>query len=159
MAIASYSSMDDAVARQREWTRADLPFYVAPTVVRGVVYYRVFAGMLPGRQPAEALMAQLVDEGIKDTARSWDVRPAGLAFDLGTYASSQEARTVLETLFGHGVPAYLVPAAGETAADSIAYRIYAGGYERSEDARPLRERLERAGFKFELTERVGLLLR
>lgn len=159
VAIAAYSSLDDAVTRQREWTRADLPFYVAPTVVRGVVYYRVFAGMLAERESAEELMAQLVRDGVKDTIRSWDVRQAGLAFNFGTYASSQEARAVLETLFGHGVPAYMVPAAGAVGADSIAYRVYAGGYERPEDARPLREHIENAGFEVELVERVGLQLR
>jgi septal ring-binding cell division protein DamX len=159
VAIAAYSSLDDAVSRQREWTRADLPFYVAPTVVRGVVYYRVFAGMLPERENAEELMDQLVRDGVKDTIRSWDVRQAGLAFNFGTYASSQEARAVLENLFGHGVPAYMVPAAGGADADSIAYRVYAGGYERAEDALPLRERIEQAGFEVELIERVGLQLR
>jgi septal ring-binding cell division protein DamX len=159
VAIAAYSSLDDAVSRQREWTRADLPFYVAPTVVRGVVYYRVFAGMLPARESAEELMARLVRDGIKDTSRGWDVRQAGLAFNFGTYASSQEARAVLETLFGHGVPAYMVPAAGGAGADSIAYRVYAGGYERPEDAGPLREDIEQAGFDVELVERVGLLLK
>ncbi len=159
VAIAAYSSLDDAVSRQRQWTRADLPFYVAPTVVRGVVYYRVFAGMMPERENAEQLMAQLVREGIKDTIRGWDVRQAGLAFNFGTYASSPEARAVLETLFGHGIPAYMVPAAGVGGTDSIAYRVYAGGYERSEDAAPLRERIERAGFDVELVERVGLLLK
>lgn len=159
VAIAAYSSLDDAVTRQRDWTRADLPFYVAPTVVRGVVYYRVFAGMLPAREDAERLMAELVRDGIKDESRGWDVRRAGLAFNFGTYASSQEARAVLETLFGHGVPAYMVPAAGAADADSIAYRVYAGGYEQSEDARPLRERIERAGLEVDLVERVGLQLK
>ena len=66
---------------------------------------------------------------------------------------------MLETLFGHGVPAYMVPAAGGVGADSIAYRVYAGGYERPEDASPLRDRIESAGFDVELVERVGLLLR
>jgi cell division septation protein DedD len=159
VAIAAYSSMDDAVARQREWARADVPFYVAPTVVRGVIYYRVLAGMLPEREKAEELMTQLVRDGIKDTIRAWDVRQARLAFSFGTYASSQEARAVLETLFGHGVPAYMVSAVGEAGEDSIAYRVYAGGYERPEDARPLREHIERAGFDVELVERVGLQLR
>ncbi|MGD2154610.1 MAG: SPOR domain-containing protein, partial [Gemmatimonadales bacterium] len=159
VAIAAYSSLDDAVARQRQWTRADLPFYVAPTVVRGVVYYRVFAGMMPAREDAEQLMAELVRDGIKDESRGWDVRRAALAFNFGAYATSQEARAVLETLFGHGVPAYMVPAAGGIGADSIAYRVYAGGYEQAEDARPLRERIERSGLQVDLVERVGLQLK
>jgi len=153
--IASYSSYDDALARQREWTRADLPFYVAPTPVRGIVYYRVFAGMLADRERAEELMAQLVRERIKDTIRDWDVRPARLAFNFGVYSSSGEARAVLETLFAQGVPAYIVPAAAD---DGIAYHVFAGGYERPEDARPLEEQLRRAGLDVELVERVGLVL-
>lgn len=153
--IASFSSYEDALARQREWTRADLPFYVAPTPVRGVVYYRVFAGMLAGRERAEELMTQLVRQRIKDTARDWDVRPARLAFSFGVYSSSREARATLETLFGQGVPAYIVPAAAD---GEIAYHVYAGGYERPEDARPLEEQIARAGLDVELVERVGLVL-
>lgn len=153
--IASFSSYDDALARQREWTRADLPFYVAPTPVRGIVYYRVFAGMLADRERAEELMAQLVRERIKDTVRDWDVRPARLAFSFGVYSSSGEARAVLERLFAQGVPAYIVPGAGD---DGIAYHVFAGGYERPEDARPLEEQLRRAGLDVELVERVGLVL-
>ncbi|KPK81852.1 MAG: hypothetical protein AMS25_04850 [Gemmatimonas sp. SM23_52] len=153
--IASFSSYDDALARQREWTRADLPFYVAPTPVRGIVYYRVFAGMLADRERAGELMAQLVRERIKDTVRDWDVRPARLAFSFGVYSSSGEARALLETLFAQGVPAYIVPAAAD---DGIAYHVFAGGYERPEDARPLKEQLRRAGLDVELVERVGLVL-
>ena len=35
--IASFSSFDDALTRQREWATTGTAFYVAPTVVRGVV--------------------------------------------------------------------------------------------------------------------------
>ncbi len=157
VAIASFSSFDDAVARQREWTRADIPFYVAPTVVRGVVYYRVFAGMLAERTEAEQLMAQLVQDGVKDTERDWDVRPAGLAFKFGTYPTTRDAREVLETLLGRGVPAYIVPAHGTAEADGFAYHVYAGGYENAGDARPLQEHIERVGLDVELVERVGLV--
>ncbi len=156
--IASYSSFDDALTRREDWaSREDVPFYVAPTVVRGVVYYRVFAGLLPDRDRAEELMDRLVSEGIKETGRAWDVRPARLAFDFGIFPNAEEAQQVVDTLLGQGIHAYLVPAAG-AAANGSAYHVYAGGYEKPEDAAPLRERLESLGHDVELVERVGLEL-
>ncbi|MEE9133523.1 MAG: SPOR domain-containing protein [Gemmatimonadota bacterium] len=155
VAIASYSSLDDALARQRELMRADLPVYVAPTPVRGVVYYRVFAGMLPEREQGEELMTDLVRRGIKDTVRAWDVRPARYAFNFGVYPSARDARAVVETLQGQGVPAYTVAAPAAAGGDETAYHVYAGGYEKSEDAQPLRRMIERAGLDTELVERVG----
>ncbi len=157
VAIASYSSFEDAEARRRKLTRPDLPVYVAPTPVRGVVWYRVFAGILPERQQAEELMAQLVREGIKDTIRGWDIRPARYAFSFGTYDSARDASAVVETLFGRGVPAYIVPA--RRAGEAVGFHVYAGGYESEEDGRVLRERIERAGLELNLVERVGLISR
>jgi cell division septation protein DedD len=155
--IASYSSLDDALRRQSEWGRTDLPFYVAPTTVRGVVYYRVFAGLLPTRDEAVAVMDELVRRGVKDTARSWDVRPARLAFAFGTYPDAERAREVADSLGDRGVPAYVVGVAGETGAAH--YRVYAGGYESREDARPLRDQIDRSGLQTELVERVGVIAR
>ncbi len=155
VAIASYSSLDDALERQRGLNRADLQVYVAPTPVRGVVYYRVFAGMLGEREGGEQLMAELVRRGIKDTVRAWDVRPARYAFFFGIYPTERDARSVVETLQGQGIPAYTVPAAAMGGGDDPAYRVYAGGYEKIEDAQPLRAMIVRAGLESELVERVG----
>lgn len=151
--IASYSSFQDALDRRRQWTRAELPFYVAPTVVRGVVYYRVLAGMLPTRDQAVELMRALVQDGVKDTVRNWDVRPARLAFDFGTFPDRKAAEGTVETLTGQGVPAYVVPVAGK--AGEVAYRVYAGGYEETRDARPLEQQIDRSGLEAKLVERVG----
>ncbi len=156
VAIASYSSFEDAEARRRKLTRPDLPVYVAPTPVRGVVWYRVLAGLLPERPQAEELMAQLVREGIKDTMHAWDIRPARYAFSFGTYNTEREASAVVETLFGRGVPAYIV---ARRTAEGMGFHVYAGGYESEEDGRVLRERIERAGLELNLVERVGLISR
>ena len=153
--IASFSSFDDALARQRQWTTPATPFYVAPTVVRGVVYYRVFAAMLPDREAANELMLRLVDEGIKDSAADWDVRPTQLAFHFGRYHSERGAEAAVETLVAKGIPAYMVLAAA--APGSIAVHVYAGGYEDPREAIPLREQIEGAGLEAELVERVGLV--
>ncbi len=153
--IASFSSFDDALARQRQWTTPATPFYVAPTVVRGVVYYRVFAAMLPDREAANELMLRLVDEGIKDSAADWDVRPTQLAFHFGRYHSERGAEAAVETLVAKGIPAYTVLAAA--APGSIAVHVYAGGYEDPREAIPLLEQIEGAGLEAELVERVGLV--
>lgn len=158
VAIASYSSLDDAVERQRRWSRGDHTFYVAPTVVRGVVYYRVFAGILPDREQAQSLMAELVRTGVKEAINDWDVRPTRLAFSFGTYPSERDAGAAVESLRERGIPAYVVrvPDAGE---GGTAYHVYAGGYERPADARPLQDRLAEAGLDVELVERVGVVPR
>jgi cell division septation protein DedD len=156
VAIASYSSFEDALARQKRLARNEMPVYVAPTPVRGVVYYRVFAGLLAERSEAEALMAQLVREGIKDTVRAWDVRQAQFAFSFGTFDSAREAGKKLEELIQLGIHAYRVPVGAGTAESAVAYHVYAGGYETREAAAPLREQIETAGLSAELVERVGL---
>jgi hypothetical protein len=158
VAIASYSSLNDAVERQRRWSRGDLTFYVAPTVVRGVVYYRVFGGILPDREQARRLMAELVRAGVKEEVNDWDVRPTRLAFSFGTYPSERDASAAVESLRGRGIPAYVVkvPAADEGGA---AYQVYAGGYEKPADARPLQDRIAEAGLDAELVERVGMVPR
>ena len=157
--IASYSSFDDAMERQRRWSRAELPFYVAPTVVRGVVYYRVFAGMVAEREGAEEIMQQLVAEGIKEETRAWDVKAARFVFRFGSYGSAGDAHAVVEALLGRRINAYMVPAAAAGTEDSVAYHVYAGGYERAADADPLREQIASAGLESELVERVGLVSR
>ncbi len=157
--IASFSSFEDAVARRKDWSSPQLPVYVAPTPVRGVVYYRVFAGLLPERQQALDLMAQLARQGIKESVNNWDVRPARLALWFGTYPTADDAEAVVKTLAAGGVPSYMVPATPRVAGDAPAYHVYAGGYEKPEDASPLEERIAKAGFAgldAKLIERVGL---
>lgn len=156
--IASFSSLDDARVLRSRLTRADTRAYVAPTPVRGVVYFRVFAGMLPERDQANELMGELVRRGLKETANDWDVRPARYAFSFGSYPSSEDATSVVETLEAKGIPAYVVPVPGREAAET-AYRIYAGGFEDEEGAGPLREIIAGAGLDAELVERVGLVPR
>jgi cell division septation protein DedD len=158
VAIASYSAFDDALERQRKLSRADLPVYVAPTPVRGVIYYRVFAGLLSERSVAEELMAELVRDGVKEEVNGWDVRQVRYAFALGTYADAEEAGARVESLIELGIHAYTVSAPGGVGEGRVAYHVYAGGYESRDAADPLREKIEQAGLNAELVERVGLVL-
>ncbi|UCC71423.1 MAG: SPOR domain-containing protein [Gemmatimonadota bacterium] len=155
VAIASFRTLNEALARQRELTGLETTVYVAPTIVRGSVYYRLLSGLLPRRDQAEALMSRLVESGVKDVGRDWDVRPTGLAFRFGTYPSIGAADDAVGRLARQGIPAYRVPAA--SADGVVAYYVYAGGYERPDEGRHLREQIIRAGLEADLVERSGLV--
>lgn len=152
--IASFGTLDEALRRQRELAGVNAMYYTAPTSVEGTVYHRLFAAMLPGRGEAATLMTRLVREGVKSSFRSWDIRPAALAFFLGSYESRREADLAIDALLLQDIPAYRVPAAGE--AGATRYYVYAGGFEAAAEARYLQSLLAEAGLEAELVERVGL---
>jgi septal ring-binding cell division protein DamX len=156
VAVASFRSMDDAVAQIDAYSRSDISFYVAPTVVRNVVWYRVLAGVLATKEEAAGLMRTLVGDGIKGAVNNWDVRPSWLAFRFGTYPNLHDAQSTVDTLQGLGISAYLVPAAGRGTGPDQAYHVYAGGYDTEAAARPLADQIARAGLEAELVERLGV---
>ncbi len=153
VAIASYRTLDEAIDHLQELEANRAQFYVVPTTVRGALYYRLFAGMLPDEAAAEALMTALVEAGVKDVAREWDVRPTRLAFFLGSYRSQREADAAVAALLRGDIPAYTLPGASD---GRSALHVYAGGYENSREAAHLEELLGRAGEVAVLGERVGL---
>jgi cell division septation protein DedD len=159
VAVASYPSLEDAIAHQRRIERPDLTVYVSPSPVRGTLWYRVLAGLLETRAEADQLMRALVGDGIKREANTWDIRPTRLAFQIGVYPTSSDAGATLETLEGLGIPAYVVPAPPMAANQDRAYHVYVGGYQTPEEAQPMQERITRAGLQAELVERVGLTTR
>jgi hypothetical protein len=153
VAIASYGTLDEALAGQRELAGLEETLYVSPTDVQGTVYYRLLCGLLPAREQAESLMARLVERGVKDAGREWDVRPSGLAFHFGTYDSRAAADQTVARLLGLGIPAYKV--AASSAVDTATFHVYAGGYHSAGEARHLQERISRVGLGAELVERRG----
>jgi cell division septation protein DedD len=156
VAIASFRTVDEAAAHMRRNARSDVRFYIVPTMVRGVVWNRVLAGMLASRDEAEDLLETLVRDGVKDAANAWDIRPTWMAFRFGTYPNLQDARATVDTLEGLGIPAYLIRASGRTSGQGQAYHVYAGGYDNQATAQPLADQIARAGLEAELVERTGL---
>lgn len=153
--IASYAVRADAdehVARLRSAEDPTSFYFVAPTPVRGVIYHRIFAGALPGRPRAAALMERLVASGEKREASDWDLRPARLAFDLGMFGRRGEAEARVAALTERGVPAYVLGAPLE--GDS-AYQVYGGAYESERASIPLAELLGEAGEPASLIARRG----
>jgi len=151
--IASYAALGDAEERlARVRARDDGFFFLSSTPVRGVIYHRVFAGALTDRADGVALMDRLVADRLKDAASEWDVRPAGLAFDLGLYAGRDEAVDRVSRLAGRQIPAYALWAT--TPADTV-WRVYGGAYENERAAQPMVELLQDAGEPANLVERRG----
>ncbi len=155
--VASYAARSDAedrVARLRRGPGG--PYFVVPTLIRGGLYHRVFAGARPDAESARDLMAELVESGRKDDASAWHIRPARLAYLLGAYGTSTEAGARQQAATAAGLPAYTLSAALEErrGPDSV-FQVYAGAYESPVAARALIPLLESAGEDAELVSRRG----
>ena len=153
--IASYADRTDADERLAKLrSRSEGFYFLSPTPVRGVVYHRVFAGALAGRDEGQALMGQLVEARLKDASSEWDVRPSGLTFDLGLFAGRAQADARVRTLAGRSIPAYALAATG--AADAP-WRVYGGAFESERASGPMAEMLTGAGEPATLVERRGAI--
>lgn len=151
--IASYAQWEQARGRLRRWREpgGDV-YFVAPTRVRGRLYWRLFAGALPDRASAEELMGRLVEEGRKDRVRDWDVRPVGLAFRVAVEGDRDAAASRAEEMSGRGLPAYVLPAA--TDRDTV-WQVYSGGFESPGAAAELERMLDESEIEAELVPRRG----
>jgi cell division septation protein DedD len=150
--VASFVTYEDAAAKRDELTQPGGMAFVAPTPIRGRLYYRVFAGALEDRVQASDLMRRLVEQGDKERERDWDMRPARLAFALRDFASVEEADAERERLHESGVPAYVLPVGDTT---RTVYRLYSGAFESEAAAGPADTMLSVAGQSATLVTRRG----
>lgn len=154
--VESYSALADAVRRERRLVGVlRAPVVIAPTAIDSVIYYRVFAGLEPEPGSARGLLRRLVEQGIKDSARSGDVRMVPLSFDLGAFPERADAERRRVELLELGIPAYVVevPTSAGTG-----FQVYAGAYENAVEARALAAMLEQqriTGPPARLIERIG----
>jgi cell division septation protein DedD len=155
--IASYAARSDAEDRLGRLLQSEGGMYfVVPTVVRGALYHRVFAGAEPDVATARALMTELVASGRKDDASAWHLRPARLAYLLGVFGSRTEAEGRMQEAVTAGIPAYILSTAVEEGLgiDSV-FQLYAGAYESPVAARAMIALLESAGEDPPLVDRRG----
>lgn len=150
--VASYASWPAARSRAERFRTEAATWIVAPTPVRGSLYWRLYAGALPDEDAARRLMRRLVDSGVKDRARDWDVRPASLAYRLAVATDRATAEERSAEMRERGIPAYLLPAA---AGGDTVWQVLAGAYESEGAARRLGEMLEEEGVEAELVRRRG----
>lgn len=155
VALAAYRDTGRAEAHRNELAGLvpDVPTFVAPVEVDGVVYHRVLAGLAPDSASAAALAAELASI-VGGDPTSWVVRGTDLVFDLGGAPTREVATRKLSDIVDRGVPATL---AHVTYTDrSARYRIYAGGYANRDEAAHLGRLIASAGLEAELTTRLGL---
>jgi hypothetical protein len=152
--IASYTRWEDADMRRDQVDRVtDDVAFVAPTPLRGRMYYRVFVGASPGERQAADLMETLVAEGVKDESRAWDARPSRFAWLSGVFASRGEAAAESERLRSLELPVYIVHTGP---ANDRAYAVYSGAYESEEAAQPFGDVLRERGVPAQLVVRRGV---
>jgi len=150
--VASHVSYEDAAAERDRLIESGGLAFVAPTPVRGRLYFRVFAGALEDRVQASDLMRRLVEEGDKRRERDWDMRPVRLAFALQDFLTEEEADGERQRLHEAGLPAYVL-AVGDTA--GAVYRLYSGAFESEGAAGPTDTLLSAAGQNAMLVTRRG----
>ncbi|MEJ2547149.1 MAG: SPOR domain-containing protein [Gemmatimonadota bacterium] len=124
--VASFARPEDAERQMRELDQDAALFLVAPTPIRDRTYYRILAGALEDRVTAEALMQELVEAGLKQEVRGWDVRPVPFAFDLGIYGDRRSADQRIGQLSDLGISAYRIADGLE---EPRSWRVYSGAFE------------------------------
>jgi cell division septation protein DedD len=154
--IASYASLADAEERVTELEsdgRAVARLYfVSPTPVRRVLYYRVLAGALADENEADVLMKRLVEAGEKDETSPWHLRPSGFAFDLGVFTDRKGVEARVAGLAVKGIPSYVLVA---TLNEHEVFQVYGGGYRNQEESLPMAGLLATAGEPAVLIARHG----
>lgn len=157
--VIAYQAIEPAteqVARQRR-EFGEVPFFVSPEVIQGLLYFKVLAGALPDTVAAHALREQLVAAGAvdeDDAAGSWDlIQSVPLTFDVGQFASIEEARATADSLSSREIPVYALPIPFSDG--SHRWQLYSGAYRDSATAEPMRARLVAAGVPARLVRRAG----
>jgi hypothetical protein len=157
--VRTYSSLRSAREEVGQAARRDreTEFFVAPEIVEGALYYKIFAGAFPDTATAAMARDRLVERGIADAEEAlggWSlVRSVPYAFDLGQFTSRAEAVRRADALFEQGVPAYAVRLRYSDGAER--WQLYGGAYPGEDEARGMRQLLEEASVTASLVERTG----
>jgi hypothetical protein len=157
--VRSYASLGAAQqqvqAEQRRFT--DTPFYISPEDDSGVLYYKVYAGLLRDTASAERLRERLLQSGAVDSEDTLGtlslIHRAHLSFDLGEYRTRDSAQVASDSLGAREIPTYAVPMPYEDG--SRRWQLYGGAYRDSATADAMRRRLTAAGLAPRLVLRVG----
>ena len=150
--VASFALLEDANRQLRDLDTEERLFVVAPTPIRDRTYFRILAGAREDRLGAEELMRELVESGVKEQVRAWDVRPVRFSYELGTYDERRSADRRVEELQEVGIPAYRLDGAKDPGSS---FRVYAGAFESEQAAEVLGRAIEDAGETARLVTRRG----
>lgn len=130
----------------------DLDFYIAPSLLDGVLYYRVMAGPVADSVTVGAVLRRLIEKGHKTGTSPGDVLATPLAFLIGEYDAAGAAQQRAREALNLAIPAYVleVPGDGESR-----WRVYAGAYAGQAEANVMRQLLKSAGLPDTLVQRIG----
>lgn len=155
--VAIEAHQDYATAQERivalTAAEPEITFYLAPIPYDSLVYHRVLAGPVADSAAAHALMQRLVDEGHKTAMDQWAIRPTTLAFEIGEFATREEAAARGQELLAQGIPTYIVEVPFTVGPSR--FRLYAGAYESAAQAEVMAQLLRDAGLAPRLVERSG----
>ena len=150
----------DAAVQLARRVESDFPgtsAYVFPEEISGLMYYKVYAGMLDDTVQAAALRTQLVGARL---ANPDDVGgPAALiqarpwTFDLGAYPTREAADRRAAELATAAI--YVSPTAVPQSDGTERWTLYAGAYPDSARAEPMKKTLQSARLPARLVQRVG----
>ncbi|HEX8694834.1 MAG TPA: hypothetical protein VF746_20575 [Longimicrobium sp.] len=133
------------------------PVYIIPEQSGGVLYHKVYAGMMEDTVAAARVRQQLLQDGTINPedagGTSALVQPRPLAFMLGLFPTREEAELHVAELAANAISAY--PAAVPLSDGSERWTLYAGAFADSASAAPMKTQLETAGLPARLVERTG----
>lgn len=135
----------------------EVPIYVSPERIGGVLYFKVLAGASADSLSTTRLRQSLVEAGSiepQDAQGSWSlIQHTPLTFALGEFSSREEALARIDSLNSLTIPAYDIWIGYSDG--STRWRIYGGAFETEGDAVAMREVLTAAGFTATLVPRLG----
>jgi hypothetical protein len=150
------AAQEEAVMEQQRL--GSVPVFISPEEIQGIVYYKILAGLSTDTLAATRLRERLVEAGTiepEDATASWSLLQfAPLAFDLGEFASEEEATAWADSLLTREIPAY--PVAVPYSDGSQRWQLFGGAYRDSASASSMRQMVQAAGLNPHLTARTGL---
>ncbi|WP_420130330.1 hypothetical protein [Longimicrobium sp.] len=157
--VANFQSWDDATKFSTDVARrfSEAQFFIVPEANQGITYWKVMAGMAGDTAAVISLRERLLAEDVIEEAAAGgryaliDHRP--LAYELGEYATAEQARARADSLTGRAVPAYVAPVPYTDGSER--WKVYGGAYRDSASAAPMQKILSGASIPPRLVERSG----
>jgi hypothetical protein len=159
-AFASFPAAHSEVQRAARRV-PEIPHYIVPEQVQGVLYYKVIAGVLPDTVAATDLRRRLVETGVVSARDARDDAPGAwsliqyrpLTFHLGEFPDREQAVARADSARASDIDAYTVTVPYTDGSER--WRVYAGAFPDSARAEDLRLMLQGAGLPARLVTRVG----
>jgi hypothetical protein len=157
--VANFQSWEDAAQFAGTAARRvpETQFFVVVERDRGLVWWKVMAGISSDTTAVLGLRDRLISEGVLDeeiVGGRYDlIQHRPLAYALGEYPSAAAARARADSLAARAIPAYVAPVPYTDGTER--WRVYGGAFRDSASAAPMRDLLVGATIEPTLVERTG----